>query len=85
MERSFYLAMELSNLADVLERLGNIAVINDEVLSDDKFFHSPAIFNNLDETSNLMPTSDLYELLDKMMKNNIKLLDEDDIFICKVA
>ena len=33
-----------------------------------------------------MPTSELYELLDEMMNNNIKLLDEDDeYFISKGA
>ena len=42
--------MELSNLADFLERFKNIAVINDKVLSNYGIFHSPAIFNNLDET-----------------------------------
>ena len=60
-------------------------MINNEVLSNYGFFHSPAIFNNLDETSNSMPTSDFYELLDEMKKNNIKLLNEDDLFISKVA
>ena len=73
--------LELSNLAEFLERFGNIAVINDEVLSNYGIFHSPAIFNNLDETSNSMPTPDFYELFEEMKKNNIKLLDEDDIFI----
>ena len=77
--------MELSNLADFLERFGNIAVINDEVLSNYGFFHSATIFNNIDETSNSMPTSAFYELLEEMNKNNIKLLDEDDFFISKGA
>ena len=49
--------IELSNVADVLERFGNIAVINDQVLSNYGFFHSPAIFNNLDKTSNSIPNS----------------------------
>ena len=49
------------------------------------FFHSAAIFNNIDETSNSMPTSAFYELLEEMNKNNIKLLDEDDFFISKGA
>ena len=32
-----------------------------------------------------MPTFDFYELLEEMKLNNIKLLDEDDIFIGKGA
>ena len=66
--------MELSNLADFLERFGNIAVINDEVLSNYGFFHSPAIFNNLDETSNSIPNSAFYHL-EEMKQHNIKHLD----------
>ena len=58
--------MELSYVADFLERFGNIAVINDEVLLNYRIFHSPAIFNNLDETSNSIPTPAFYELLEKM-------------------
>ena len=73
--------MELSYLANFLERFGNIAVINDEVLANYGFFHSAAILNNLDETSNSWPNSAFYELLEDMNKNNIKLLNEDDVFI----
>ena len=36
--------MELSNLADFLERFGNIAVIKDEVLSNYGFFFIPLRF-----------------------------------------
>ena len=56
-------------------------MINDEVLSNYGFFHSPAIFNNLDETSNSIPNSAFYDLLEEMKQKNIKLLDEDDLFI----
>ena len=73
--------MELSNLTDFLERFGNIAVINDEVLSNYGFFHSPAIFNNLDETSNSILSPAFYELYEEIKKNNVKLLDEDDFII----
>ena len=73
--------MELSNLANFLERFGNIAVINDEVLSNYGFFHSHAILNNLDETSNSIPNSAFYDLLEEMKQHNIKLLDEDELFI----
>ena len=73
--------MELSNLAEFLERFGNIAVINDEVLLNYGIFLSPAIFNNLDETSNSIPTPAFYELLEEQTKNNIKPLDEDDFII----
>ena len=77
--------MKLSNLADFLERFRNIAVINNEVLSNYGFFHSAAICNNIDETSNSMPTSEFYELFEEMNKNNVKLLDKHDFFISKVA
>ena len=68
-----------------MERFGNIAVINDEVLSNYDIFHSPAIFNNLDETSNSIPTPAFNELLEEMKKNYIKILDKDDLIICQKA
>ena len=73
--------MEFSNLANFLERFGNIAVINDEALANYGFFHSAAILNNLDKTSNSWPNTAFYELLEDMNKNDIKLLNEDDVFI----
>ena len=77
--------IKFSNLADFLERFGNIAVINDEVLSNYGFFHSPAIFKNIDETSNSIPTPAFYELLEEIKKSKIKLLDEDDFIIGQEA
>ena len=35
----------------------------------------------LDEISNSWPNSAFYELLEDMNKNNIKLLNKDDVFI----
>ena len=75
--------IQLSNLADLLVQFGNIAVCNDEVLSNYGFFNFPAIFNNLDKISNSIPTSDFYMHLEEMKKNNIKLLDKNDIFMRK--
>ena len=48
-------------------------------------FHSAAILNNLDKTSNSMPTSAFYKFLMKLNKTNIKLLDEDDFFFSNRA
>ena len=57
------------------------SVINDKVLLNYGIFVSPAIFNNLDETSNSIPTPAFYELLEEVKKNNIRLLNEDDFII----
>ena len=62
---SILMAYKAFKSSRCFKRFGNIAVINDEVISHYGWFYSTAICNNFDVTCNSIPTPAFHNLIDK--------------------